>query len=161
IRDQIMTSLWYAFRRHNIEIPFPVRTLYVHDAARAAQETSDADEVRRERLHALRQVDFLQDLGDDEIGLLLLRLRAVAFGGGEVICREGDVGEQFFILRRGTVEVVTHGTDGGVEAHIANLAAPAFFGEMALLTGEPRSATVRAKGDIELLVVDRDAFQAL
>jgi CRP-like cAMP-binding protein len=49
----------------------------------------------------------------------------------------------------------------GQEAHVADLFAPAFFGEMSLLTGEPRSATVRAKSDVRLLVVERQGFESL
>ena len=82
------------------------------------------------------------------------------FGRAEVVCREGDAGDAFFVLRSGTVEVVARGVDGR-DTHVADLTAPAFFGEMALLTGEPRSATVRAKGDVELLVVARAGFETL
>jgi CRP-like cAMP-binding protein len=87
-------------------------------------------------------------------------LKPAVFGTDEIICREGDPGDAFFVLHRGEVEVVAHGA-GGHETHVADLRAPAFFGEMALLTGEPRSATVRAKGDAELLVVEKAGFEEL
>lgn len=157
VRDAIMTSLWYAFRRHDIQIPFPIRDVYVRDGARPG---ADADVVERERLAALRQVDFLAELDDAALDMLRSNLEDAVFGDAEIICREGDVGDSFFVLRRGTVEVVARGASGH-QAHVADLTAPAFFGEMALLTGEPRAATVRAKGDAELLVVERTGFEAL
>jgi CRP-like cAMP-binding protein len=64
------------------------------------------------------------------------------------------------VVRRGTVEIVAQGA-GGEQTHVADLNAPAFFGEMSLLTGEPRSATVRGKSDARLLVVEREGFESL
>lgn len=153
VRDAIMNKLWYALRRNGMEIPFPIRNVYLHagEAVRSERESP---------VTALRQVDFLADLEDAELDLLRPDVREAVFGRAEVVCREGDAGDAFFVLRRGTVEVVARGTDGR-DTHVADLAAPAFFGEMALLTGEARSATVRAKTDVELLVVARSGFETL
>jgi small-conductance mechanosensitive channel/CRP-like cAMP-binding protein len=157
VRDTIMTNLWYAFQRHGIQIPFPIRDVYVRNVDESA---GDADGFEQQRLGALRQVDFLADLDDAELAMLRSDLQEAVFGSGEIICREGDPGDSFFVLRRGAVEVVALGANGQ-ETHVADLHAPAFFGEMALLTGEARSATVRAQGDAELLVVERAGFEAL
>jgi small-conductance mechanosensitive channel/CRP-like cAMP-binding protein len=157
VRDAIMSKLWYAFRRHDIEIPFPIRTVHMHDSTGGRGRTADR---RQELLGELRQVDFLAELSDDDLAMLDSALTSVIFGTDEIICREGDPGDAFFVLHRGEVEVVAHGA-GGHETHVADLRAPAFFGEMALMTGEPRSATVRAKGDAEILVVDRAGFEAV
>lgn len=157
VRDAIMSKLWYALRRYDMEIPFPIRTVYLHQAE---SRTSGAEERDLQRVTALRQVDFLAELDDTELGMLRSEIRDAVFGGDEIICREGDPGDAFFVLRRGTVEVVARGASGQ-ETHVADLHAPAFFGEMALLTGEARSATVRAKGDAELLIVERAGFESL
>jgi small-conductance mechanosensitive channel/CRP-like cAMP-binding protein len=157
VRDTIMTNLWYAFQRHGIEIPFPIHTVLVRNVDDAA---ADRDGFEQQRLGALRQVDFLHDLDDAELTMLRSDLREAVFGSGEIICREGDTGDSFFVLLRGAVEVVAQGANGR-ETHVADLHAPAFFGEMALLTGEARSATVRAQGDAELLIVERAGFEAL
>jgi small-conductance mechanosensitive channel/CRP-like cAMP-binding protein len=156
VRDAIMSKLWYAFRRHDIEIPFPIRTVYMHDATAGGRAGAGMQQLFGE----LRQVDFLTDLPDDDLAMLGSALKSAVFGTDEIICREGDPGDAFFVLHRGEVEVVAHGVSGH-ETHVADLRAPAFFGEMALLTGEPRSATVRAKGDAELLVVDKAGFEQL
>ena len=156
VRDEIMTSLWYALRRNGIEIPFPVRTLHLKPM------TADgADDGRhRELVGALRQVDFLSHLDESELATIVPNLYDVEFGRGETICREGESGDTFYVLRRGTVEIVAQST-AGEQKHVADLAPPAFFGEMSLLTGEPRSATVRAKTDARLLVVEREGFESL
>ena len=157
VRDAIMSKLWYALRRHAIEIPFPIRTVYMHDATSAGARTAGGDQ---ELFRELRQVDFLAELRDDDLAMLGSALKSVVFGTDEIICREGDSGDAFFVLHRGNVEVVARGA-AGHETHVADLQAPAFFGEMALLTGEARSATVRAKGDAEVLVVERAGFEEL
>ncbi|MBI3770242.1 MAG: mechanosensitive ion channel family protein [Deltaproteobacteria bacterium] len=156
VRDAIMTGLWYAFRRHGIEIPYPIRVLQQRDGRALA----DAASLEQERVAALRQVDFLSELDDDDLAVLSPWLRPLAFGRGELVCREGEAGDTFFVLLQGDVEVVARGAADG-ETHVADLRAPAFFGEMSLLTDEPRSATVRATSDIELLIVAREGFERL
>jgi CRP-like cAMP-binding protein len=122
--------------------------------------TSETKVFEREILGELRQVDFLRDLRDEELRLLLPDVTAQKFGSGEVIVREGDNGNSLYIIRSGTVEVLAK-ADGGKQVHIRDLTRPAFFGEMALMTGEPRTATIRARTDAELLELSRDGFTEL
>jgi small-conductance mechanosensitive channel len=150
LHDAVASSLWYALRRRAIEIPYPVRTLRMGPvpAARAAETEIVAE---------LRQVDFLHDLREEELRMLLQGVTLLAFGAGEVVMREGDQGDSLYIIRTGTVEVVAAASDGQ-QVHIRDLERPAFFGEMALMTGEPRNATVRACTDAELLELGRAGF---
>ena len=157
IRDAIMTSIWYAFRRNGIEIPYPIRTLHMGEAGGDARER---DQIESQRIETLRQVDFLRELSDDEMAVLVPTVYEAAFGRGEIICREGDEGDTFYVLRRGRVEVTAAALDGTTR-HINELGPPSVFGEMSLLTGEPRSATVRAKTDTELLILEREGFEQL
>lgn len=157
IRDSVMTSLWYAFRRHGIEIPYPARTVYMGETSRHG---SRDDQERPDHFATLRGVDFLSELGDEELAVLAPSLHAVSFGRGEIVCREGDPGDTLYVVEDGTIEVVARDARGQ-EVHVADLTAPAFFGEMSLLTGEPRAATARAKTDAELLVVERAGFEQL
>jgi small-conductance mechanosensitive channel/CRP-like cAMP-binding protein len=157
IRDTIISNVWYALRRQAIEIPFPIRTVYLHQA----RGEEDVKAEHEHRLMAeLRQVDFLQELSDEELGLLLPNSRVHQFGSGEVLMHQGEVGDYFHVLRRGTVEVVAQGSNGG-SIHIRDLKAPTFFGEIALLTGEPRNASIVARSDVEVLELNREAFSHL
>ena len=156
VRDEIMTSLWYALRRNGIEIPYPIRTLQMQRARRSPQ---GLDDRQRGLVGALRQVDFLRELSEEELAALVPNLYEVEYGRGETICREGETGDTFYVVRRGTVEIVAAGATG--LTHVADLSAPAFFGEMSLLTGESRVATARAKSDASLLVVEREGFEGL
>ena len=150
-----MSGLWYALRRHAIEIPFPIRTLVLRQESQA-----EASEAQREIATELRSVDFLRELSDDEVRILAGAVRVRQFGAGEALMRQGDSGDTFYIIRRGMVDVSTNGADGK-QVHIAELGHSAFFGEMALMTGEPRNATVRARTDVEVLEMSRNGFTEL
>lgn len=159
VRDAIISNVWYALRRQAIDIPFPIRTVFLHQAR------GDED-VRAEHEHRLmaelRQVDFLAKLSDDELKMLLPNTRVHQFGNGEVLMNQGDPGDYFHILRRGTVEVVAQAaTSNGGPIHIRDLNAPTFFGEIALLTGETRNASIVARSDVEVLELNREAFTHL
>ncbi len=157
VRDEIMSSLWYALRRNGIDIPYPIRTLHLKQIS---EQSGRRDDRKRDLVTALRRVDFLAELAEDELATLVPNLFEVEFGRGEVVCREGESGDTFYVVQRGVVEVYARQT-GGQETHVADLEAPAFFGEMSLLTGEPRAATVRAKSDARLLVLEREGFENL
>jgi CRP-like cAMP-binding protein len=156
-RDIVSTGLWYALRRKAIEIPYPVRTL------RASQEPSviaGTEALDHEIIGELRRVDFLQDLREEELRLLVPAVTVLKFGAGEIIVREGDAGESLYIVRNGVVEVAATASDA-TQVHIRDLECPAFFGEIALMTGEPRNATIRARNDTELLELSRRGFSEL
>jgi small-conductance mechanosensitive channel len=157
VRDTVNTSLWYALRRKSIEIPYPVRTFRIRSES---MDGAGAAQFEREIMAELRRVDFLRDLSEEELRMLLPSVTLLKFGAGEVIVREGDQGDSLFIIRDGTVEVVAASSDGK-PVHIRDLKPPAFFGEIALMTGEPRSATIRARTDAELLELNRDGFTEL
>ena len=156
LRDIVSTGLWYVLRRKAIEIPYPQMVIRSPHA-----RTSDAVDGEFERgiMEGLRQVDFLRSLRDEELRLLVPGVIVQKFGASESIVREGDEGDSLFIIRDGTVEVVA--AKNGKQVHITDLSPPAFFGEMALMTGEKRTATIRARTDVELLELNRDAFGQL
>ncbi len=154
VRDTVISNVWYALRRYAIEIPFPIHTIHLHHAP----GDQDVAAERQQRLIAeLRQADFLAELSDEELQLLLPNTNVHQFGAGEILMHQGEVGDYFHILRRGTVKIVANAGNGG-SVHIRDLDAPAFFGEISLLTGEPRNASVIARTDVEVLELSREAF---
>jgi small-conductance mechanosensitive channel/CRP-like cAMP-binding protein len=157
VRDTVISNVWYALRRHSIDIPFPIRTVHLYQGR--GEEDVRAEEEQR-LMRELRQVDFLDELTDDELKLLLPNTRVHQFGAGEVLMHQGEVGDYFHILRRGTVKVMARASNGGA-IHIRDLTAPAFFGEISLLTGEPRNASIVAHCDAEVLELNHEAFSHL
>jgi putative ABC transport system ATP-binding protein len=76
---------------------------------------------------------------------------------GETIIRQGDPGENFYLVRKGEMEIVK--SDGTQERVVATIGEGACFGEEALLTGNPRNATVRASKDSLLYVLGEEDFK--
>ena len=152
-RNRLHSNLWYAFRRGNVRIPFPARDLFVYagaDVVAAAQPDLAA---------TLRGVPLFAPLDDTAIAQLAAGVRRVTFGCGEVVVREGDSGDSFYVIDRGAAEVTLD--NGGRARTIGQLQAGSFFGEMSLLAGEPRTATVRAVTDLTVLRIDREAFREI
>jgi len=104
----------------------------------------------------LSTVPVFASLGTDAhqalAGVVVERL----YGSGEVVVDEGDPGQSMFIVTRGAVQIVV----GPEQREVAVTKAGGYFGEMSLLTGAPRSATVIAKGDVTVLEIEADAFGA-
>lgn len=149
-RSEIFSNLWYALRRAGIRIPFPARDVYVHQPAQA--HLPDA----RPRL---RSVPLFAPLGDELIDLLAERVLRETFGVGEVVVHEGEPGELFYIIESGSAEVTVR--HAGVPHVVGFLRSGDFFGEMSLLTGEPRTATVRVTTDLSVLGIDRESFRKI
>jgi CRP-like cAMP-binding protein len=81
------------------------------------------------------------------------------FGPGETILRQGDPGDSLYVVRTGAVAVQI-GVLGAFK-EVATLSDGQFFGEMSLMTGAMRTATVVAKSDVECYIVDKEAFQEI
>ena len=95
------------------------------------------------RLAALRGVEIFRSLGEDELRPLASRMKSESFAPGEVILRQGDPGGSAYIVKSGRVRILlSH--DAGITEQVACIAPGGFFGEMSLLTGEPRTATALA-----------------
>jgi small-conductance mechanosensitive channel/CRP-like cAMP-binding protein len=152
--SELYRLIWYHFRRHGIEIPFPVRDVFLHRAAPAV-ESRETPAERLER--ALRTVDLFRPLSDEELRSVMARSRPLHYAAGERVIEEGSPGDSFFIIDQGQVMVSKR--MGGADREIARLMEGQFFGEMALLTGERRSATIEAATDVDLFMIDKPAFQ--
>jgi len=155
-KDEVLTSIWYGLRRAAIEMPFPQQTVSFRE------RTSEAEERRRkehfvEAQDLLGRIDFVAALLPESRSILAERARFQEYGPGQAIVRQGEQGDTFYLVARGEVAVRVQ-VEGG-EKEVAKLGRGAFFGEMSLLTGDPRTATVVAVDDAALLAVDRDAFE--
>jgi len=105
----------------------------------------------------LSQVDLLKELNDNEMMTLADSLTEQTFDDGQVVCRQGDKGDTFYIVKKGTA-VCTQTDARGGQVEVARLKRGSYFGEIALLTAKPRQATVTADGEMVTLCVDRKTF---
>lgn len=115
------------------------------------------DETRR--TYNLYLARALPSLTEDEKIAASGELVRVRFRRGEVIVRQGEPSSAFYVISKGEVEVVHDGDDG--EQVVDTMGPGNFFGEMGLLSGEARAATVRALTEVELMVLDAEEFMSL
>ena len=114
----------------------------------------DAAPVPERELELLRGIELFAPLPQPTLETLAGTLVPVRLAAGEELFRQGDVGDRFYIVADGETEIVI---DGEV---VRETGPGGYFGEIALLRDVPRTATVRAKTDVELLALDRDDFIA-
>jgi len=155
IEGEILRLVWYHFRRHGIEIPYPVRNVFVRHVEGPTEPAETASRLER----ALRGIDLFRPLSDEELRAAAQRFRLVHYAAGEKIIEEGSPGDSFFVIDRGEVDVFK--LLGGASRQIARLMEGQFFGEMALLTGEERTATVVAHTDVDLFTIDKAGFERI
>jgi small-conductance mechanosensitive channel/CRP-like cAMP-binding protein len=158
VQSDVLDRLWYAFRREGISIPFPVHDERQHDAMAEAEAQRVAEQTAIRQL--LSGVDMFQSLTPEELNLLVDQAKFKLFAAGESLCRQGESGDSFYIISRGRVAVLMSAA-GGPPVVVAHTESGGFFGEMSLLTGEPRSGTVRAETDVEVLRVAKQDFAGL
>ena len=151
-RDQVRTNLWYTFRRRNIEIPYPIQVQY---------ERSEEPQRTNEHIAAasalLGGLDLFKPLDLDTRYALSKASREHLFAAGEAIVRQDAEGDSMFVLLEGQARVVLE--PSGQE--VAVIPAGGFFGEMSMLTGDRRTATVRAVKDLRVLEITAKDFGAL
>jgi small-conductance mechanosensitive channel/CRP-like cAMP-binding protein len=149
----VRQRIWYAFRRAGLNFAFPTRTLHIE--RRQSSELRDGDGgAITERLSA---VDIFAPLSADETTMLAQAAVSHVFAPGETVIRAGDPGSSMFVVHKGKVRVQV--TDNGRPRTVATLNEGDFFGEMALFTGEPRTANVLALEETEVLEIGHAAMK--
>jgi small-conductance mechanosensitive channel/CRP-like cAMP-binding protein len=158
--SMVRVHLFATLQRAGIRVAEPQRT--VHAIAR--DEAHAATVRRREltrRVQMLSGVSLFASLTENEKADLAEGLQYAPFARGDVITKQGNVAHWLYLVAFGEAEVLYEPPNGGMPRVVATLRAGEFFGEMALLSGDARSATVIAKTDVECYRVERAAFQSL
>jgi CRP-like cAMP-binding protein len=152
VRDRI----WHALSRLHLPLAVPTRDVRQHViSARSLEREREAKIAQREA--ALGSVDFLRVLEPAPLRSLAARSGARSYAAGELIVRQGEPGEEMFLIEAGEVKVTLDRAEGEVE--VTRLGPGHFFGEMSLAVGERRAATVSAVTGCSLVVVGHEAFR--
>jgi len=155
----VRTRIYSALKRAGIPLALPAQAVFLTADDEGHKERHRLREARH-RVEALSGVEIFRSLSEEELEKLAARLKYAPFTAGETMTRQGAVAHWLYILTSGEAEVRVRGPDG-LEETVARLRAPTFFGEMALLTGEPRTSTVIATSEAECYRLDRDGFQQI
>ncbi|GAA5483710.1 mechanosensitive ion channel family protein [Haloferula sargassicola] len=146
--DQIRTQLWYELKRRDLRIPFPIRTL----EKRTPNVPDHLGKAEGGAVATVLSSGVLACLSEDQAKNLVRQGGIRIHGSGEAIVRRDEEGSSMFVILDGKV-AVTGRDASGARITLAHLGVGECFGEMSLLTGEKRSATVRAEGDVLLLEI--------
>lgn len=146
LMSEIRRNAWYAFKRNNIRIPFPVRDVYIKKEEEVGSTTGQVAEL-------LKQNEIFAGIGDDQLLELAASVKIKPFGKGEILIKEGTVGQHFYQILEGDAEVLKNGKV------LARLKPGDYVGEMALFTGEKTAAEVRTTSESRMLEVASGTFR--
>jgi putative ABC transport system ATP-binding protein len=115
------------------------------------------------RYNLLVAVDFLQAISDSGLKELISLLRTEIYPPGYKIVSYGGMGDTFYIIREGSAEILVPDNSSGNESElkVATLGSSQYFGEMSLLTGEARNATVKTITEVKILSLDKEVFRSI
>jgi hypothetical protein len=152
VDSRVRERVWYRLEREGIPIAYPlIRQLQFPMGPLPRRNTADVV------LAAVEASALFAPLSAGERITLTAGARLLRFAEGETVVREGDTGSSMFLIAAGRVAVSVHG-DVGASRKLAVLEEGASFGEISLLTGEPRLATVRAVTEATLVEIDKDTL---
>ena len=149
----VRQRIWYAFRRNGLSFAYPTRTVHVERKRKSAPGESDAAPI----VERLAAVDIFAPLSTEETTMLAQAASSHVFAPGETVIRAGDPGSSMFVVHNGRVAVQL--SENGRPRTVATLSEGAFFGEMALFTGEPRTASIVALEETEVLEIGHQAMK--
>ncbi len=158
IQDVVLSRLWYTLKRNEIKIPYP--TSEVQMKILQNEERSEKNLENEGVVQFLGSLEWLSDMEDENIKNLAEKCRIELYAKDDLIVRQGDQGDSMFIILEGGIRVLIK-SESIMDIVIAKKVKGEFFGEMSLLTGEPRTASIRAQHDCKVLVIDKESFSTL
>ncbi|HSH02749.1 MAG TPA: mechanosensitive ion channel family protein [Anaerolineae bacterium] len=155
VHDEVMTRIWYALKRAGMGIPFPIRDVNMrivpHDIEEITRRKDEAHIFDR-----LRTMALWEDLTDDQLHRLSSGSVMRYYTAGEYLVRQGEEGDSLFIIDTGISGIFIH--KDGHEVRVDERGPGEFFGEMSLLTGQPRTASVVAETESQVITINKESF---
>ncbi|HUL42070.1 MAG TPA: mechanosensitive ion channel family protein [Burkholderiales bacterium] len=153
----VRTHIYAAMQRAGIRFALTEQSVRVIEHDEQHAEVVKSRELNR-RLAALQRVDLFQGFHPSELRIIAERLKYAPFARGAVMTKQGAIAHWLYIITSGEAEVVLE-TPERDYVPLAMLPAGSFFGEMGLMTGDPRRASVIARTDVECYRLDKSAFE--
>jgi len=149
VSDRVYSRIWYAVAREGFSFPYPHRQ--VVETRYAPPFVFPVETVAS----GIRAVELFSMLDDGEVRQLAEKAGVRVFGPGEIVVRQNDGGDSLFLVMKGRLQALVNGIKVG------ELVEGGVFGEMSLLTGEPRKATVSAESEVTLVELSREILEPL
>ena len=154
--SDVMATIYAALQRAGMAIPFPQRDVHLHQVE-APEEARERDVEGR--MQALETIGLFAALTPEELRALAEGARRCLFVRGDRLFTQGESADSLFVVTRG--RLVVYDERDGARNRLAQVDPPGYVGEMGLLTGQPRGATVVVEGDTECLRLDKAAFDRI
>lgn len=155
----VRVRIYVALKRAGIPLAVPGQAIWVSMDDPQHRERKVQRELQH-RIQALEQIEMFTALTHDDRQRLAEGMQPAPFGRGEIITRQDSAAHWLYVLTRGECEVRVRG-EGGGEKLVARLFAPNVFGEMGVMTGDRRTASVVAVTEVECYRIDKDVFKAV
>lgn len=156
----VRSRIYFSLRRAGIPLSIPAHSVFITEEGEQRRERKREEEDDR-RIAALNHVELFQTLTDEEKSSLVPHLRVAPFVRGETITKQGAKAHWLYIITKGDAAVHVTVDGSNASERVAELHQGDFFGEMGMMTGEPRSATVSAQTDVECYRLDKEAFDEI
>ncbi len=148
IESNIRRKTWYAFKRNNIQIPFPIRDVYIKKEIKS--------ELTFEKIvEKLSNNEILRLIDKDHLNTLLGNYKIALFGKDDIIIKDGDIGESFYYIFDGEVEIIKN------NSLVNTLKKDDYFGEISVLTGNNTTADVIASKECTILKISSEKFKEI
>ena len=159
--SRVRVHVCAALARAGMDIPIARSDVYLH-SARSMHATKSAEE-QAYRVTLLQSLNLFTSLTEEETQSLARLLIPTPLALGDVATQQGEPSDSLYILARGQVAIFREATDvkPPVRQRLATLPAPQYFGEMGLLTGQARTATIIAESDVLCYRLDKGGFEAI
>jgi small-conductance mechanosensitive channel/CRP-like cAMP-binding protein len=155
----VRVRIYVALKRAGIPLAVPGQTVWVSVDDPQHRERKLQREIEH-RMAVLEHIEMFSLLSHDDRLKLAEGMRPAPFGRGEVITRQDSAAHWLYVLAKGEVEVRIRG-EGGVEKLVTRMGAPNVFGEMGVMTGERRTASVIAATEVECYRIDKEIFKSV
>jgi len=146
IKSEIRRRTWYEFKRQKIQIPFPIRDVYIKKEKGETITTSEVFEV-------LKNNELLKTIDPAALSQLAENVEIDTYGAGEILIDEGETSLYFFLVIEGEVDIIKN------RKIFHRLTANDYFGEISIFTGEKTSATVTVAVESKILKIPSEKFK--
>jgi small-conductance mechanosensitive channel/CRP-like cAMP-binding protein len=159
--SQVRLHAFAALAREGMEIPIPRNELFINPAGDVRDKAAVRE--RDARIALLKSLELFAPLTDPERAALAAELHPTPFVPGDIPTRQGETADSLYILARGNVGIFRDTAEGDTTARkrLATLTGPGYFGEMGLLTGQPRTATIVAESEVLCYRLDKAGFETI